>query len=243
MRYKRVIPWFLFLASVFILYYTSYPSIGWWDSGIYASNAYNLSIPDPGGSILFVLLGKLFITIFFFLPPVEAATLVSIFSTSGAVVFIYYTLLFIFDNLPVKAESYLKIFASAVTALSLPFLYSIWQESYVTRIYALGLLLTSILIFCSIKIWMINDQTEKRRLAFIVMFILGIDFTAHRLNTPFIPVFIILLLYPLRKELKSIKFWAVIVGTYLLGFSLHLFLLIRSSAHPSFAMDDIQNIQ
>ena len=87
---KKYLPWFLFIFSTVVLYITSYPTIGWWDSSIYAANAYNLSIPDPGGSILFVILGKLFTYIFFFLPAIKAITLVSIASTSAASVFFYY---------------------------------------------------------------------------------------------------------------------------------------------------------
>ncbi len=242
MLFKRAAAGILFILVFILLYYTSYPSIGWWDSGIYASNAFNLSIPDPGGSILYVLVGRVFVIILFFLPAIKAATLVNIISACFASVFAYYTLLIIFDNLSLQFPEPGKTLTSFFTGLSLPFLYSIWTESITSRIYIAGLLLTSIIIYCSIKIWFSEDEIEKTRLIFLIIFILGIDYTAHRLNTPFYPVVILLLIFPLRKELKLFRFWFIMAGLYLLGFSLNLFILIRSPLHPPFAMDDIQNI-
>ena len=242
MFFKRAAAGILFILIFILLYYTSYPSIGWWDSGIYASNAFNLSIPDPGGSILYVLLGRVFVVIFFFLPAIKAVTLVNIISACFASVFAYYTLIIIIDNLPIEFPETGKILTSFFTGLSLPFLYSIWTESITSRIYVAGLLLTSIIVYCSVKIWFSEDEAEKRRLIFLTVFILGIDYTAHRLNTPFYPVVILLLIFPLRKELKIFRFWFILAGLYLLGFSLNLFILIRSPLHPPFAMDDIQNI-
>ena len=241
MSKKRVAAGILFILIFILLYFTSYPAIGWWDSSEYASNAFNLSIPSPGGSILFVLLGKAFIVLFFFLPAIKAVTLISILSASFASVFAYYSLLIIFDNLPIQLPDTVKILSSFVTALSVPFLYSIWIESTVSRIYVLGLLLTGIILYCSIRLWFSSDENEKIKLIYLIVFILGIDYTAHRLNTPFIPIVLLLLLFPLRKELKRVRFWFIIVGLYLLGFSLNLFVLIRSQYHPAFAMDDVQN--
>ena len=241
MTLKRAAAGILFLSIFILLYITSYPSIGWWDSGFFVTCANNLSVPDPGGSVLYVLLGKVFIFLFFFLPAVKAVTLVNIISAGLAAVFAYYTFLIVFDNLPLHLSEKGKVIASFFTSLSIPFLYSIWVESTAQRIYVLGLLLTGILIYCSIKIWFSKDESEKKRLIYLIVFILGIDYTAHRLNTPFIPVVLILLIFSFRHELKQFRFWFILAGLYLLGFSLNIFPLIRSQSHPPFSMDDIQN--
>ena len=238
---KKFTPWFLFLATFTLLYVTSAPSIGWWNSSGYAACAYTLGIPDPGGSILFVLIGKIFTTLFFFLPAIKAITLVSIVSTSLASLFLYYSLQVIFENLLLNASETVKIITSFPTAISLPFLYSIWIESTVAQVYVLGLLITSILIYCSVKIWFSKDENERRKSFYLITFLIGLDFTAHRLNTPFIPVMILLLIFPLRQQLRQIKFRLIFIGLYLVGFSFNLYLLIRSPMNPVFAMDSIQN--
>ncbi len=239
--YKRILPWVLFMSVFLLLYYTSYPSIGWWDSGGLVSNAYNLSIPDPGGSILFVILGRVFTVLFFFLPAVKAVTLVTIISACLTAVFTYRILLTIFDVLPLQVSPGLKMILSFTTALSVPFLYSIWSEANVSREYVLGLFLTSVLVYCSVKIWLSENTAEKRRLFFLTAFIMGIDFASHRLNTPFIPVLFILLIFPMRKELKHLGFWIIPIVLYVLGLSLNLFILIRSPQHPPVSMDDVRN--
>ena len=150
---KKHLPWFIFILSLIVLYLSSYPAIGWWDSSINAANAYDLSIPDPGGSILYVILGRLFTILFFFLPAIKAITLVSIVSTSAASVFFYYCMIEVLNNFNKSSESS-KIIASFFTALSLPLLFSIWSESNVSRVYSLGLLLASIILLCALKIWL-----------------------------------------------------------------------------------------
>ena len=241
MTLKRAAAGSLFISIIILLYVTSYPSIGWWDSGFFVTCANNLSVPDPGGSVLYVLLGRVFIILFFFLPAVKAVTLVNIISAGLAAVFAYYTFLIIFDNLSLQLSESGKVITSFFTSLSIPFLYSIWVESNAQRIYVMGLLLTGILLYCSIKIWFFQDKSEKKRLIYLIVFILGIDYTAHRLNTPFIPVVLILLIFSFRNELKQFRFWFILAGLYLLGFSLNIFPLIRSQSHPPFSMDDIQN--
>ena len=240
MHIKRFIPLILFISVFIPLTLTSSPSIGWWNSGGYAAAAYSLGIPDPGGSILFIIIGKIFIILFFFLPAAKALVLVSVISTAFSSVIMYYSLLAIFDKIKYQVTPHIKVIASFLTSLSLPFLYSIWLESTSVQVYALGLLITSILFFCSIKIWFSDDENVKKQYFFLTAFLIGLDFTAHRLNTPFIPVFV-LLFYPLRRQLKKISFWSTLVGLYLLGFSLNLYLLIRSPMNSAYAMDHVQN--
>ena len=242
MSIKKLAPWILFILTFLLLYLTSSPSIGWWNSGGDVVCAYSLGIPDPGGSILYVLVGKVFTLLFFFLPAVKAITLVSIVSTSLAAVFLYYSLLIIFKELPTGFDEEGRIITSFFAALSLPFLYSIWIESTTPQVYVLGLLLTSVLIYCSVKIWFSNDEKEKTNLIFLISFLIGLDFAAHRLNTPFIPIIILLLAFPLRSQLVKVRFWLILIVMYLGGFSFNLYLLIRSPMHPAYAMDDIQNL-
>jgi len=227
MSFKKYFPIIIFVSTFIILLYTSHPSIGWWDSGNYAAKAYNLGIPGPGGSILYILLGRLFTIIFFFLPAIKAITLVSIVSTSFAAVCFYYTLSIILSKFQTHRNEWLNI-VSFITALSVPFLYSIWVEAHVSRVYTLGLLLTGIILLCAAVIWFEDDERKKVKLFLLIIFILGIDFSAHRLNTPFIPVMLILLIFPLRKYIFNYKFWGVMILVYFTSFTIHLYLLVRA---------------
>jgi hypothetical protein len=176
------------------------------------------------------------------LPAVKAILLVSITSTALSAVLFYYSSLAIFDNIKHQSSWAIKSAAAFFTSLSLPFLYSIWQESNSVQVYALGLLLTALLFYLAVKIWFSDNEKAKTRYIFLTTFLIGLDFTAHRLNTPFIPVFAILLLFPLRKKLKEVPFWLSMAGLYLLGISFNLFILIRSPMNPIYAMDNVQSL-
>lgn len=238
--HRSTIPGLLFIFTSVILLTSSYPSIGWWDSGEYASHVYHLSIPLSGGSILYILLGKIFTIVFSFLPTIKAITLLSIASTSLASVLFYYTLLEILDHFPMKTGDSVKRSVAFLTAMSLPFLYSIWIESHVARIYSLGLLLTGIILLCTVKIWFTEDENLKVRLFLLNVFLLGIDFAAHRLNTPFVVVMFVLLLFPLRKHALTVKFWLLVIMITAVSISVHLYLLVRSGTTPPMRMEDVQ---
>ena len=234
------IPAFLFLFVFCVLLYTSYPSIGWWDSGEYAVGTTHLSIPMAGGSVLYVLLGRLFAMVFFFVSQIKAVTLVSISAVCVASVFLYFALLTVLNSFPSEKDASVKRAVSFLTALSLPFLYSVWLESHVARVYALGLLLSSIILFCIVKIWCSEDEEEQTRLFLLAAYLLGIDFAAHRMSAPFLPVMVILLLFPMRRYLSSLTFWVLTILFYVAGFSMHLYLLLRSQLYPPLHMDSVQ---
>ncbi|MFC1724929.1 DUF2723 domain-containing protein [candidate division KSB1 bacterium] len=232
MTKKRYLPAVLFVLNVCIMTFTSYPSIGWWDSGFLTACAVNTGIPGPAGSILFVLTGRIFDIFLFFIPSVKAVTLVSIVSTSLTSVFLYFTLLEIFRQFNAIKDDLLTRLVAFSAALMVTFLYSIWLESNVTRVYTLGLFLTSVIIFLTVKIWLSQQNGEKARLFIMVVFLMGLDFTAHRLNSPFLPVFFLLLAFPLRKYLFNLKFWAAGLTVYLIAVSLHFYLITRAQLHP-----------
>ena len=186
MYFKRFVPWILFISVFILLTLTYSPSISWWNSGGYAAGAFTLGIPEPGGSILFILLGNVFKTLFFFLPAVKAILLVSITATALSTVLFYYSSLAIFDIINYQSSWAIKSAAAFFTSLSLPFLYSIWQGSNSVQVYSLGLLLTALLFYLAIKIWFSDDEKAKTKYIFLSAFLIGLDFTAHRLNTPFL---------------------------------------------------------
>lgn len=238
MLIKKSIPALLFGASFFVLLFTAHPSIGWWDSGFYAAAAGQLGLPEPGGSILYVLLGRIFAQIFFFLPAAQAVTLLSITGTSLAAVMLYFSLRVIFAHTQREAGDTPARVAAALTALSLPFLPSIWLESHVSRVYSLGLLLASLLLFLAVKIWYSEQEKEKARWFALAVYVLGIDFAAHRLNAPFIPFFIILFFWQFRKHVLNPRIWIPLAVAVLVGFSLHAFLLVRAHTAPPLGATD-----
>lgn len=244
MTQRPYIPVVLFLTSFFILLYSAYPTIGWWNSGFFVACADNLGLPGPGDSIFYVLLGRTAIVMLPFLSVATAVTIVSIASASLAAVCLYFILTTIFVHLKEDDGDGIAHLAAFFTALTLPFLHSIWTEAIVSRTYSLGLLLNAIILLCSVKIWLSSDESEKIRLFFILVFTLGIDFAAHRLSSPLIPVAILLMLFPLRQQLSDLRFWLVSIALYFgAAFLLHLYLPIRGNLYPAVDLADVQTLE
>jgi hypothetical protein len=243
MRYKILFPVLLFLSVCVALCFTAYPAIGWWDSGHYALAAQFFSIPGAGGSLLFLLLGRLFSILFFFLPDIRAINLVSIVATSTTAVFFYLLLLRLFRFAKIVTSQFLSRAVAFSTALSLPFLFSIWSEAGVSRVYGLGLLLTAMMLYFTIIIWSSEDEGLKFRLFLMNIYLLGLDFASHRLGAPLIVIFLLTLIWPLRRQLLNPRFWLAAVSLIIVSFSLHLYLLIRSNMELPAPLDTIGNLQ
>ncbi|MBN1980318.1 MAG: DUF2723 domain-containing protein [Chitinivibrionales bacterium] len=224
-----------------ILLATSSPSITWWNSGNYAAAGYTLGIPGPSESIVYVVLLRVFSMIFFFLEPVKAMVLLSVVCASLSSLFFYRGLHNLLSFISGGRTTTAVRLASFCTAISLPLLRSIWSYGVVIDAYIVGLLFTSVLFWVVVTIGTTSDDHTRWRYWLLACFIVSLDFCAHRMNLPALPLFPILLVYPLRKLLCRPGFWITTIMICILGLSLHMYLLMRTAAHPTHDMGFIQN--
>lgn len=232
MHLKKLNSIILFLFISLLLNITSFNSIDWWDSGYYAALSHSLGIPIQGGSILYVILGKVFMTLLFFLPPIKAIIHLSIMCSALSSVFFYHTLLNILQNIKIvnrENRDPVEEIVSFITALTLPFLYSIWSKSISCNVYILGLLITSLLFYFTVKIWFSNDNKLNCIYLIFIVYILGVDFSSHRLNMPYVIVLFILLIVKFKTRIFSYKLLLLAIVMFGLGFSLHIYLFMRGN--------------
>jgi len=230
--FRFIYPCLLVVISIVILYYTSFTTTDWWNSGFYASCAYSLGVPLQGDSILYILLGRVFVVLLPFVSVFKALTMVSVVSTTGAALCLYYSLISILRYInPNQSERNIS-FCAFITAISLPFIYSVWSNSLSPNGYALGFFLSSLLILLSVKVCLTREESFRVKLFMLIAFVMGVDFAAHRLNNPFLLIVPIVTLFVMRKNLLRWKFWVSVVVFFITGFSLHLYLLIRGSHNP-----------
>lgn len=118
------------------------------DSGELSAAVHVLGVPHPPGYPLYVLLGKLFSVL---VPIGKPAMRLSIFSavcSSIAVVFLFFTLRLL------GCDRWL----SAGGALAWAFSASLWSQSGIQRVYALGALISSSATYCAVRWYVAPDQ-------------------------------------------------------------------------------------
>jgi hypothetical protein len=133
------------------------------DSGELAAAVHVWGVPHPPGYPLYVLLGKLFSLL---VPVGKPALRLSIFSAvcaSAAVAFLYLSLI---------ALGF-ATWTSAGVALAWAFSASLWSQSGIQRVYALGALISSAATYCAIR-WYFDPEQLGWLIASAAIVALGV---------------------------------------------------------------------
>lgn len=152
------------------------------DSGELAAAVHVLGIPHPPGYPLYVLLGKLFSLL---VPIGKPALRLNIFSaacSSAAVVFLYLTLR------AIGCSTYL----AAGGALAWAFSASLWSQTGIPRVYALGALISSSATFCAVR-WSIDPQAIGWLIASAAIVAAGVgNHTVAAIHAPAVALLVLL---------------------------------------------------
>jgi hypothetical protein len=189
------------------------------DSGDLLAAAYTLGIPHPTGYPLYVLLGR----VFSLASPGSIAfriTLLSILSASLAPVLLFLTLA---RALPGRGA----LLGAAFASLSLGFSFHYWSQAVVGEVYALHVLLTSMVVYSLVR-WV----QARDAFLFLAAYALGLSFANHMLSTVTLAFAVVFVLGgPGRKKLNlSLSFWTLVF--FLIPLTLYAYLPLRSMNNP-----------
>lgn len=214
------------LFSIYAL--TAYPAVTYTDNGELAAVLTSLGIAHPTGYPLFTILGHLWT----YLPlPVSQIFELNLFSAfltalSGAVFYLT-------SDILLKRK--FKILALA-SSLVYGFGNIIWKQGISLEVYSLHLLMVNLIMFFSIRFY---QKRNFKDLA-IISLLLGLSFGNHLTTVLLIPsALIILFLKNSKKQLRSSKFWLILILLFLSGVSTYIYLPIRSSMEPLFDWGDV----
>lgn len=101
MNYKlfhRVTAGVVFFISTLVFIFTVQPSVSFWDCGEFIAASYYLQVPHPPGAPFFLLIGKLFSFIPFGENIAYRVNMLSVFSSSLSVLFLYLIAVKLFEN-------------------------------------------------------------------------------------------------------------------------------------------------
>ena len=207
-----------FMVIIFWLFFAIFlatlaPAITVGDAGEFVAVANILGIAHPPGYPLFSLLGKVAIIL---IPFGNLAYRLNVLSAAlgvlAAVVMLWQSRKYFSDDL-----------AALISSLGI-FSYIGWRVCIQTEVFSL-LLLLAVTLF-----WL--NTIDDWRIAYLEMFLFGLAMTNHQLIAFVYLPLLIYRLYQARlaKRLKEYIFSGLFF--FVLGFSLYLFLLIRSQKSP-----------
>jgi tetratricopeptide (TPR) repeat protein len=220
--FKAIAGFTLFFLFLGIYAYTSSPTIApYRDTGEMVCDVATLGIGHQPGYPLYILLAKVVTSL---IPLANLAYKLNFFSaiTGAGALYIFYLLLIRF--VPAR----IAFFACALFGLN----FTLHTISTVSEMYSLNIFLVAILIYTSFNIF----EKYSFKKIILLSYLLGL-FMTNRMDILLVsPALGVLLLPKVLTDLKTDFIKKVLLATafFTLGFSLYLYLLVRSNANPLF---------
>lgn len=221
--YEHKIALALFFLFLTVYLFTLCPTVFWWDSGELIGNIAVLGIPHRPGFPLYILTAK----VFSLLPFFNFIARINLFSAlCGA-----FSLALLFLGF-IKIQKQLGkdkniILAGALPVLLLGFTYSFWIQSIRAEVYALNILIFSVLLFLTLKILEKKNFLKEWLLFFLV---LGLGLGNHHITL--LATLLSFSILFLKKKIYDPKVWLGGLLFCLLGLSIYLYLPIRAGQNP-----------
>ena len=200
------------------------PSLDYRDSPEFINTAYSLGISHPAGFPTYNLLVKSFA----FLPLGSIAFKVNLFSLVFACLTLafLYLLINIFLELLFGSEK-IGILVGLFPVLILAFSESFWYHALVAEVYSLHAFFTCLIFYLLLQ-WKRKDDV---RFLYASAFIYGLSAGNHATVAFYLPAIVMLYFAWERKARLKNLFVSSLV--FLIGFSVYLYLPIRSLAEPT----------
>ncbi len=216
---------FLFLIPGCFYLSTLAPSIGYQDTPEFVDTSFALSISHPSGFPAYNLISK----VITFLPLGSIAFRVNLFSALFAcltLVILYLSIIRIlelcFPKSTPESRELPAFLPSALLAFTSPF----WSNSLIAEVYTLHSFFTSLIIYFLLS-WKVKEDVRYLYLAALCF---GLSAGNHGTVAFYLPAILILFFFWIKKEkIKNLGLTSLI---FLVGFSVYLYLPIRSMAEP-----------
>ena len=193
-KWNKILGWSVFAIALLTYWLTVEPTASFWDAGEYIATASNLEVAHPPGAPLYQILGAFF-SIFAMEPTNVALTinLMSVFASAFAILFLFWSLSILLQNLVRKHGDISKNHAiailgsSAIGALGFTFTDSFWFSAVEAEVYASAACIMSILFYCGLR-WEREMNTPRgNRWLILIAFIIGLSFGVHFMGLLTIP--------------------------------------------------------
>ncbi|MFQ5589189.1 MAG: protein O-mannosyl-transferase family [Nitrospiria bacterium] len=249
-----LLPYLIFFTSFSVYLFTALPSIYWRDAPEFQAIGFLVDIAHPAGSPLYALVAKLFT----FIPLGSIAfkvTLVSSFFGALIPVITYFTIFSILTRLSAHTDEkerhsqWIPIIALMTTLVFL-FSNALWENATVPEVYTFQHFFTALFILIFLKTEHLLSQSKDKdiqvfRYFALLLFLLGLSLGAHAILVLYVP-FLFLWVYFgwLRQStFNTFKTCTILSFFFLIGFSVYLYLPIRSAQDPYYDWGNPETIE
>ena len=198
------------------------------DGGEFISNVYTLGVCHVPGFPLYTLVGKVFTLLLPFLETAFAVNLFSAFSASLTVTFLY----LIVERL--TKNKMVSIYSTFIFAFSATF----WSRATVAEIYTFSLLFVAIVMYLLVK-WYEGDEFKN---LILISYLAGLGLSQHFSEAVFFASIILIILLKQKEIVLNPKAILVLLIVFVLGFSIYLYLPIRSGQNPPLLFKKISSL-
>ncbi len=228
---SRFVPASLSFAIPLLIYsFTLSPSVSFIDSGELAVVCYTLGISHPTGYPLYTLIGKIICGISISEVIVRLNFLSALLASITSFILLFALRKVIRNLWQMEIDSLLSNLTLAGMCIYFALMPAIWSVAIINEVYTLHILFICLILYLALK-WEVG---RSKKLIYLVCFLYGLSFTNHLTSILLLPSLLILLVPGNIRELLRKEILVTGGLLFLLGFSLYLFLPIRSSLNPLF---------
>jgi len=249
MSFKKseIFPFLLFFLSFSVYLFTATPSLYWRDAPEFQAIGFLLDIAHPSGSPLYAIVAKLFT--FFPIGSVGfKVTLLSSFFGAALSVLVYFILRSIIIEFLLEATDNFSLTTISLVSLMVTMIFSfsnaLWKNSNIPEVYSFQVFFTAIFLLILVKVSSPHPssyiESNLSKFLFSFAFLYGLSLGAHSVLVFYFPFFLLYIyIICLRSHrLSSIKTIFLLAFFFLIGFSVYLYLPIRSTQNPFYDWGD-----
>ncbi|MBU4485624.1 MAG: DUF2723 domain-containing protein, partial [Candidatus Delongbacteria bacterium] len=220
----RIIGTVIFILVSIVYLMTVAPTTLFWDCGEFITTSYILGIPHPPGAPFYLMLGRIFSMLPFVNDIGLRVNLISVFSSSFTVLFLYLISARLIRNWRGGAKDIYDIFiiniSSSVGALTFAFTYTFWFNAVEAEVYALSMFFTSIIIWLTLVWTEKHENNDSSKYLLLIMLLVGLGTGVHLLNILTLPVSVFIMWYYDKRTAMIVGFGVIISVLVLFAFPL-----------------------
>ncbi len=229
-RYNRYLAILVMLLCGAAYVYTTAPTVSFWDCGEYIGAAHTLAIPHPPGNPLYVMLGRVFSMLLFFVQQVALRiNLIAAFSGAATVMFLYLIIVRAMvgwvgtpDNAGKRATVYVAGFVGALWA---GFGSTFWFSCVEAEVNVVSMLFVVSSTWLALK-WSQSDDPGRDRLLVLVSYLVFLGIGVHMFSmVAIVPVGLFIILVDKNKT-ADWRLWVSAILLFSAMYSMSLFIYV-----------------